>query len=104
MARIYSVRLAAGSLAPGAVTLVYTCPVGRVAIVRDITVMPSGPPPSNAAIFLTGVANVFRVDGGVQNNTQQWKGRFVLTAGESLSMLTTGQTFQFVLSGYELSP
>jgi len=104
MARIYSVRMAMGSAAPGAPVVIYTCPAGRVAILRDITVDPlaAGATSFQFDINLSGV--VFSGVGAVQFSTQQWTGRTVMVAGDTLNLGVGGGSFRYIVSGYELSP
>lgn len=103
MARIYSARLALGTHTVGAAGLLYTCPVGRVAIVRDIEVMPLGAPPTFHSFFVNLAATFFSQVGPAQYVSAQWQGRVVLVAGDTIHMSVTGSSFQYIVSGYELS-
>lgn len=104
MARIYSIRMGMGSVAAGSTVTIYTCPLGRVGIVRDINVFPLAAPATSFTIAVNGVAVVFSGPGAAQFTSQQWTGRTVLVAGDILSITAGGGAFLFLASGYELSP
>lgn len=104
MARIYSKRLGMGSVAAGVTSTVYTCPAGRVGILRDINVFPLAAPVTSFTIAVNGVAVVYSGNGAAQFVSQQWAGRTVLEAGDVLSITAGGGAYLYIVSGYELQP
>lgn len=101
--RVYSVRMAIGHQAAGLDTVVYTCPVGHVAIVRDIDVVPDSGIASNVYVNINGVANMLSSPGGPAAVNVSWRGRQVMHAGDTLRLGTPVGGWQFLISGYELS-
>lgn len=105
MSRVYSRQLAIGSLAEGDDILVYTCPPGVTAIVRDIELTPVTAPPSFAAIDVSSsTANVFSVFGGAAYSSLQWQGRVVLKPGDTINAYAGQGSWMYIISGYELGP
>jgi len=104
MARVYSVQMFAGTAGPAASTLV-TVPTGMVYVLRDFECSPddeSSPdwgrlylsgPPGNPFVHTTHVA---------AEMTDQWQGRVVVNAGQSVRWVSATRTYRLVLSGYSL--
>jgi len=104
MARIYSRRLCAAFVPAGSAVVAYTCPAGTTAVVRDIVAMPSASGPFILQVSLTAIAIVWSIVAGTNGESQQWRGRQVLTAGETLTVTAVSAGFFVMVSGYELSP
>lgn len=103
MAAVYTKRLAMGTQVAGTTTVVYTCPVGRVVVLRDINVV-TGAGGANAVYFYINGVVYFKTFQNVPAvGSGQWQGRVVLTAGDTLTVTAVLTTFTYVVCGYEFS-
>jgi hypothetical protein len=102
MAEIYSTRAAAGVIAAGATTVVYTVPAGTVFVLRCVDVVSTGAAGSELALELTGVATPIFYTSTAVSQHFQWTGRQVFNAGDTITLATAGGAWSFMLSGYSL--
>jgi hypothetical protein len=53
-------------------------------------------------LVLHGIAYLVTLIGSAVYQQEHWEGRQVLNAGDSLDIVTSGQGFSYVISGYNL--
>ena len=102
--RIYSTRLAAGTIAAGVTTSVFTAPAGFVTVIRDFTCGAQSVPPNSIAFNLHGVAELFSPENVNQFRTAHLEGRWVLNAGDILDVDAITGAWSFCVTGYLLTP
>lgn len=101
--QVYSTRLLATHDQPAITPAVYTVPVGKLLIVRDIDVY-FGSALGTREVYAFGSAGqVFWHEsvGPTLNGSRQWTGRQVFYAGENFSLSAT-DVFDLAASGYLL--
>lgn len=104
MARVYTELLAAGVNATGALAVVYTVPVGKVAVVRDVVMIHFNGSP--AAVYLTtnGPGGSHPVIDGQHDlgsgDARHWDGRQVLAAGDQLELSANVANARYRITGY----
>lgn len=103
---IYSASLFHGYI-PTGFTAIYTPPVGKTSVVRDIEIYngDTGPHTVNFQVGSSGTTAILWNQVQVPNSTwEQWSGRVVIPAGGSLWGYGGGSSLiQAVISGYELT-
>lgn len=103
MATVYSVQLAAGVVAAGAVDAIYTVPSGYVVVVRELAWRCQSASAATLALAISGVATPFFQATTTDKSQPPWSARLVLTAGQVLEIEAGSEAFEYVLSGYLLS-
>lgn len=102
----YSTQFIAGTPTPST-PLEYIVPELYVAVIRDVEVWLSSGAPLTVYVAavkpgpLTVAISVFDVTGGA--TSQQWKGRAVLNAGDTLEAAVSAGAATVLVSGYLLS-
>lgn len=91
-----NVNVAAGGSAS------YSVPTGKIAVVRCISMMPTGAGLTGANLQASGVALIWAVTTGTLNITQHWDGRQVINSGGSIVARNTGAGADWLVSGYLL--
>lgn len=102
---VRTATLAVGSSAPAnAEHVIYTCPSGRTAILKDLRLY-SGAGATKVAVFIetSGAARVSIVVSALAaDSTDQRQGFIVLEPGSKVGLYSEGGTFVAWLSGSEL--
>jgi hypothetical protein len=99
----WSVLLGEVGTAAAGHTALFTCPVGKVAILTDVTYVGIGAP---AEVFLTGsgpAANIDHRQVATGTAAFNWQGRQVFPAGSQLGVTVTSGTWWVRATGYLLS-
>lgn len=102
MPTIYSTKFAAGSQTAGTSSAVFTVPVGKIAVVRSISLAPQAGPTTQCAVNDFGNGEIFTVHGGNQYDTLTWTGRAVMNAGDVIQIDAIAGTWSYHVSGYLL--
>jgi len=103
--RVYTELLAVGTLAGAGSSTVYTVPVGKRAVVRDIILYDGGaaagfiglaavPPGGGSAVFLV------TYPAAQPTVANHWEGRQVVMAGGSLLLIAGVTTADYRVTGY----
>lgn len=103
MAAIYSIRMGAGLLSPGAPVVLYTCPSGCTAVVRCLMVVSSGTTGSTFNLDLTGVCTLASFVNSVAAEFHNEDLRVVLSPGDSIEVAAAVADWYYAVSGYQLS-
>lgn len=103
MASIYSKRLADGSITGSANTTVYTAPAGTTAVVHTITLTPISGTLCNTQVLRNTGAILFSTASGTGLESQVISGRWVLNPGDELNVYCASGTWEYFISGYELT-
>lgn len=101
----YSTQFAAVTLSANNFTNLYTVPAGDVVVVRDIEVY-FGVPTSifNFQVGAPGSTTIaWYIANPASNTWQQWGGRVVVPAGQSLWAYSVASSTQLIVSGYLLT-
>jgi hypothetical protein len=99
---VYSTRFISGTSTPST-GLSYTVPGGYVAVIRDVAMLPIASGLTAAAVGVSGGAFFWKVVTGTNGVSQQWQGRQVLNAGETLIADVAGASAEYMISGYLLA-
>lgn len=82
--------------------VVYTCPLDRVCVVREVILLPATAPSGAVFLTLTGVSTIVGLTGVAALVTSRTALRTVLLPGETLTLITPSVTWEYTISGYEL--
>lgn len=88
--------------------LIYTAPAGYVTVVRDISVANTSGSSEAYSLYASGnpgpTSAFILINGSLANDAvDQWEGRQVLNAGDTLTLSIGGADFTCLISGYLLS-
>jgi len=103
VAGVYSTQFFSGTLAGGGSQINYTVPAGRVAVLRDVSLVWISGAPAEVFVGETGVAFGIKYVFGVGDPSPHWEGRIVYPAGTTLFAFTTAGSCFAMLSGYLLN-
>jgi len=101
---VRSKTLGTGLSVNGAFTIIYTCPPGRTAILKDASMTPAAPGVTRAVLSVSSGPNrAFLFDAALGALPGQITGRFaVLMPGDHIELFSTGQPFVAKCWGAEL--
>lgn len=105
MAPIYSTKLVDASFATGFSGVVYTVPAGATVVVTDIDTAlrtTTGGPTSYVTLGVT--LFLMHTPSGPELINQQWRGRQVLDAGDSIAFAAGALSNYLRITGYLLRP
>lgn len=106
MAAVYSIRIAGDQFTTLSGATIFTVPVGKVWILRDINVWAlSASAVTNVAIYGGGGGHIYVVTAFPNipgNSAAHWEGRTVFNSGEGCRMNASGGGGSYSISGYEL--
>ena len=103
MAYAYSLQIAAGAIAAGVDSAVYTVPVGNLLVIRCVSVHCASAAAATFGLTIAGVANILILETATTASQPPWNGRMVLKAGQVLHVNAAAQAFEYIISGYLLS-
>lgn len=102
---VRSVRLGEGDSAPaGTPKVIYTCPSGVTAVLKDVRLDTAASSPTRAAVQLSSGGSWHSIMDGPRSAlaTPSVTGFIVLQPGQQVRLYSEGGTFSCVLSGAEL--
>lgn len=102
---VRTARLADGDSAPAATAhVIYTCPTGKTAIVKDLRLDTGSSSPTRAAVQFSRGSDWISVIDGPRGAlaTPSVEGFIVLEPGDQIRLYSEGGTFAVIVSGAEL--
>lgn len=101
---VRSARLAFASSGIGGVVIVYTCPAGKTALIKDVRISALNGAVTRASVFAdSGPRRVAIIDEALANlGVLSRQGFMVLEPGDTLGCFATGSDFHIWASGAEL--
>lgn len=105
MATIYTDRLGAGDLAPGAFVDIGTCPPGRHWVLRDVSIFNGSGIAGSANIYIHSGSLYFGVFSAevTPYTAAHYEGRQVLHTGEAIAVQMTSMGGQVLATGYDFA-
>jgi hypothetical protein len=88
----------------GVASVVYTCPVGVVAVVREVLATPYAAANAVFYVSVAATATAVGMSAVAAFRTQQQFNHTVLRAGDILTVTAVGAIWEYIISGYELGP
>lgn len=104
MARIYSIRLYAGSIAANTSTTIAQVPDGYLWIARDVVAVPVGSATAGLFSLYTndpGLPILMSIPTATSRVTYTWSGRQVLPQGTTLQVNSGPNSVRLLISGYQ---
>jgi hypothetical protein len=103
MAPIYSHQLVNHQYMGAFTGVIYTVPANTTVVVTDVDVLWSGASGHYIEITLGACSPIWHHSGATETITQQWVGKQVLNAGDTIQLLTEFDVTNVGITGYVLS-
>lgn len=105
MAPIYSQKLFNAVVTTTGDTVVFTVPAGTTVVVTDIDVLLTNSAAGQVSFVRLGAtALLYHNSAAIEEINQQWVGKQVLNAGDTITFRFHGTAANLAITGYVLSP